>query len=393
MLKPFTIDVSDEELATLRRRLVEARFAEDFQNEDWGYGMNGAYLKELVDYWINEYDWRAHEAEINSYQNVRGEIDGVIVHALIAEGKGKRRIPLILSHGWPWTFWDFKDVIVPLTDPASVGLDDAVAFDVVIPSLPGFGYSSPLRQTGLSPQRISDLFHKLMTEELGYERYAVHGGDLGSFVSANLGHGHAESVIGVHLSLPAMLGVDFAANTAGSKAVVGPEDFADDEQGWFEHNLDRAAKTRAHSIAHRESPQSLGFAFNDSPIGLASWIVERRRLWSDCNGDVESVFSKDFLITLLSIYWFTQTVTTSMRAYADMGLGDWERRHDRIPTLDVPTAIAVMPEDNLLLPRAFVEKHVNLRRWTRMPRGGHFAAAEQPELIANDIRAFFSELE
>lgn len=388
MLEPFRIQVPDSDIEDLRDRLARTRWAEDFENADWRYGMNGDYLHELVEYWLDGYDWRAQESVMNSFDHLRGEVDGTPIHVLVAEGRGKRRIPLILNHGWPWSFWDFEQVVRRLTDPAAAGASDEVAFDVVVPSLPGFGFSSPLRRTGMSPVAMADVLHRVMTEELGHERYAVHGGDLGAFVSTNLGHAYAESVIGVHVSLPALLDVNFAAGTA----VAGPDSYAPEEAGWWEHTVAKAATIRAHSTVHRDAPQTLGFAFTDTPVGLASWIVERRRLWSDCGGDVEKVFSKDFLLNLVSLYWFTRTITTSMRAYADMGLDSWTPRHDRTPAVDVPTALAVMPQDVLLLPRSLVEKHVNLARWTVMPRGGHFAAAEQPELIANDIREFFTEL-
>lgn len=392
MLEPFKISVPDEDVLDLRRRLERTRWAEDFANETWRYGMSGDYLYELVEYWLQEFDWRAQESAMNRYQHLRGEVGGVPVHVLVAEGKGKRRVPILLNHGWPWTFWDFERLIGPLTDPASVGAPDDLAFDVIVPSLPGFGFSSPLQRTGMGPAAMADVFHSVMTKELGYQSYAVHGGDYGSFVAANLGHAYADSVIGVHLSLPALLGVDFASNTAGSKAIVSREDYAPEEAGWWEQTQLRLKSTRAHSVVHRSAPQTLGFAFNDSPVGLAAWIVERRRLWSDCDGDLESVYSKDFLLTLVSIYWFTNTITTSMRAYADMGLDTWAARHDRTPTVDVPCAVAVLPRDNLLLPKTLVAQHMNLQRWTPMPRGGHFAASEQPELISNDIRAFFADL-
>lgn len=388
--EPFSIEVPQAELDDLRRRVRSTRWADDHHNDDWRYGVPGAYARELAEYWAEEFDWRATERAINAYDNFRVELDGVPIHFLSVTGKGDRRLPLLLTHGWPWTFWDFDGVIRPLTDPAACGLDDALTFDLIIPSLPGFGFSSPLHTTGIAPEVVADLWRRLMVDVLGHDRFGAHGGDWGAFVSANLAHAHADVLVGAHLSLPALLGVDFASNTAG-RPVVGPDDYAPDEAGWYQSWTTRAVTARAHSVVHRASPQTLGWAFTDSPIGLASWIIERRRAWSDCDGNVESVFSKDFLLNLVSIYWFTRTASSSMRAYADMNLDGWHPRHGRTPVLEAPTALAVFPKDLLLLPRTLVERHAQLTHYTVMPRGGHFAAAEQPELLAADIHSFFRQ--
>jgi pimeloyl-ACP methyl ester carboxylesterase len=379
--QPFEIAVPDAEVEDLRNRLRRTRYAEDFDNDDWRFGMQGAYLRELVDYWIEEYDWRGAERDMNRYPHFTAEIDGMPIHWLFAQGKGKRTLPIILSHGWPWSFWDFKDLIGLLSDPAAHGLDDDLAFDVVAPSLPGFGFSSPLRRSGIGPLQVADVWQTLMVDVLGYERFLAHGGDWGSFVTANLAHAHADRLIGAHLSMPIIVGFD---RTTLSEADYGPG-----EEEWFGRMTRKLATATAHAIVHRASPQTLGFAFNDSPVGLASWIVERRRLWSDCGGDVERVFSKDFLLTLLSIYWFTQSVHTSMRAYTAMG---WTLRHDRSPVMEAPLGVAVFPEDIIMFPRAKVAEHTNLVHWSVMDAGGHFAAAEQPGPLAADIRAFTSKV-
>jgi pimeloyl-ACP methyl ester carboxylesterase len=387
------ISIPQADLDGLQRRLRETRWAEDFDNDDWRYGMPEHYLRPLVDYWIEEYDWRAQEAKMNAFDHFRTVIDDVPIHFIHARGRGRRVIPLICTHGWPWTFWDFAAMIGPLSDPAAHGLSDDIAFDVVVPSLPGFGFSSPLRRSGVSAAVTADLWARLMTEELGYERFAAHGGDWGAFVTANLGHAYADRLVGAHMTLPALLGVDFGAATASGKPFVAPEDYGPDEAGWYDRWQQRMLTTRAHSVAHRASPQTLGWAFNDSPVGLAAWIVERRRLWSHNDGDVEQVFSRDFLLTLVSIYYLTGTINTSMRAYKDMGLDTWTPRHDRTPVIEAPVGMAVFPYDVLLLPRSLVERYANLVHWTVMPRGGHFAASEQPELLTGDLRTFFAALD
>ena len=383
-LERFEIAVDDAAIEDLRDRLRRTRWAEDFNNNDWRYGANGEYLREISEYWAEEYDWRAQERAMNAFDHYRVTIDGVPIHFLRRDGKGRRRIPLILSHGWPWSFWDFRDLIVPLSDPASVGKPDDVAFDVIVPSLPGFGFSSPLRQA-VSRERMADIWVTLMCDVLGYERFAAHGGDAGAFITANLSHAHADRLIGAHMSFPALMGwASFEGLT--------PDRYGPGEEDWHARWTKRMATARAHGVVHRASPQTLGFAFNDSPVGLAAWIVERRRLWSDSDGDIESVFSRDDILTLLSIYWFTGTVGTSMRQYADTPLADWQPRHDRTPLLEAPTAMAVFPMDLLLVPRTVFAEQANLKRWTVMPRGGHFGAAEQPDLLADDIRAFFTSL-
>ena len=392
-MSTFEIEIPQQELDALKRRLQETRWADDFENDDWYYGMPAGYLHELVQYWIDGFDWRAQEASMNRFTHKRIVLDDVPIHFIHQPGRGKRVVPLILSHGWPWSFWDFEQVIEPLSDPAAHGLDDDIAFDVVVPSLPGFGFSSPLRRTGIGPQATADLWHRVMTEELGYDRYGAHGGDWGAFVTANLAHAYADRLIGAHLSLPALLGIDFGGANATGRPFVTAEDYAPEEAGWYEGWTYRMSTfARAHSVVHRASPQTLGWAFNDSPVGLAAWIVERRRNWSDNSGDVEEVFSKDFLLTLVSLYYLTATAHTSMRAYKDMGLDTWKPRHDRKPVLEAPIGMAVFPQDLLLLPRTMVAQYSNLVHWTVMPRGGHFAAAEQPELLTEDIRKFFSSL-
>jgi pimeloyl-ACP methyl ester carboxylesterase len=380
-MEPFEIDVPRAALDDLARRLDEARWVPDFANGDWRYGVNGEALAELVDYWRTEFDWRAQEAAMNRFPHYRTEIEGVPIHFIHVRGRDEGSIPLVMTHGWPWTFWDFRDVIGPLADPAAHGAVGAPCFDVIVPSLPGFGFSSPLTQPGIGFGRTADLWHRLMTETLGYERYAAHGGDWGAMVTAALGHRYADHLYGIHESLPGFLGLDYGSLQAS--------DYGPTEVGWFEHTKAMEAKTASHMAVHSLDPQTLAYALNDSPIGLLAWILERRRAWSDCDGDVERCFTKDDLLTTVSIYWLTGTVGTSLRFYWKNAQHPWQPIHDRQPPVEAPAAFAVFPKDVLLVPLEVARRYANVQRWTVMPRGGHFAAAEQPELLVDDLRAFF----
>lgn len=382
-LAPFRINIADERLALLNAKLRSTVWADDPPGDDpWHYGVSGPYLRELIAYWIDEYDWRAHETEMNRWPHVRGEIDGVTVHALHERGSGPTPIPLVLTHGWPWTFWDFAKVVEPLAHPERFGGDPADSFDVIVPSLPGFIFSSPSRE-GVGWRETASLWVKLMAE-LGYERFGAHGGDAGAYVTAQLAHEHADRLLGAHLHFPAFIG---AANLGSSTR----DDFAPDEVDFYDLQGD-ATRHVTHFLTQIYEPQTLAWAMQDSPVGLASWMLQRRRAWSDCGGDVERRFSKDELITSFALYWLTGTFAGSVRFYADSFRVPWSASHDRKPALEAPTGMAVFPYELLHVPRAFAEREANLVHWTRMDRGGHFAAAEEPELIVDDLRAFFRPL-
>jgi pimeloyl-ACP methyl ester carboxylesterase len=381
--EPFTVAVPDVEVADLRERLRRTRWPGDFANESWGYGTNEEWLRGFVDFWGGDFDWRAAERAINAFPNYRVEIDGVPIHYLHVRGNGPDPLPLICTHGWPWTFWEFHAVIGPLTDPAAHGGDPADAFDVVVPSLPGFGWSSPLTVTGVNCQRTADLWATLMTDVLGYDRFAAQGGDWGSLVTANLGHAYADRVVAVHESFPGLLDYDFGSISRG--------DFAPGEEALWDRLVEASGTITSHMAVHGTEPQTLAVPLNDSPAGLASWMLGRRRAWSDCDGDLDRAYSRDFLATTLSIYWFTGTIGTSMRFYLENFSRLWEPRHDRKPAIEVPTAFAQFPRDVLPLPRAVLERHSNLARWTLMERGGHFAPSEAPDLLVADVREFLRD--
>jgi pimeloyl-ACP methyl ester carboxylesterase len=381
---PFHVAIPDAELDDLKRRLRGTRWADDFGNDDWSYGVEGGWLREMVAYWSEEFDWRAQERAINRFPQYRVDIDGVPVHFLHVRGVGPDPTPLVLTHGWPWTFWDYHAVIEPLTDPARFGGDPEDAFDVVVPSLPGYGFSTPLRSTGLHPRRIAELWVTLMRDVLGYDRFAAGGGDWGAIITSELGHAHAEHVLGAHLTMATFPGIDLRR--------LREQPFAEDER-WMEARLAETARvTRSHATVHSTDPQTLAYALVDSPVGTAAWLWERRRAWSDCDGDVLAAFDRDFLCTTASIYWLTRTIGTSMRIYHEHFGRRWRPLHDRRPAIEAPAGVAVFPKELILLARATAQEQMNLRRWTVMPRGGHFAPAEEPELVVGELRAFFGSL-
>jgi len=380
--EPFTIAIPEEALEDLRTRLRQTRWATDFGNDDWRYGANEEYLHEFVDYWLNNYDWREQEKKMNSFANFRTEIDGVPIHFIHEKGKGPNPTPLILTHGWPWTFWDLNEVIRPLTDPASFGGDPEDAFDVIVPSLPGFGFSTPLRKTGVQPVQTADLWLKLMRDVLEYDQFGAQGGDWGAFVTAQLGHKYPEHLMGIHMTLPWLLG-------EGGFMPASADDYGPGEEDWFEQMNTRMQSAASHVAVHSNDPQTLAYAMNDSPVGLAAWLIERRRNWSDCDGDIEKSFTKEHLINTVMIYWLTESFSTTVRYYWENARAPWTASHDRKPTIETPTAIAVFPRELILVPRKLAEERTNLQRWTLMPSGGHFAPAEEPELVVEDLRAFF----
>jgi pimeloyl-ACP methyl ester carboxylesterase len=354
----FTISIPDAVLADLKDRLARTRYAPDFANDGWAYGTEAGYLRELVDYWRQDFDWRRVEADINRYAHYRTTVDGVPLHFIHERGKGPKPMPLVLSHGWPWTFWDFNKIIGPLSDPAAHGGDPVDAFDVVIPSLPGYTFSSPLRTTGINFWRTADLWAELMRDVLGYPRFAAEGGDWGALVTEQLGHKYADRLFGIYLHF-------MAPNAA----------FLTDGNGYLQEQATR--------------PQTLAQALHDSPAGLASWLVEKRRAWSDCGGDVERRFTKDDLCTTLTLYWATETFHTSARYYYEAAHNLWQPAHDRTPIVEAPTGIASFPGEVFMMPKRWAERYFNLKHWQVMPSGGHFAPFEEPERFVADLRAYF----
>jgi pimeloyl-ACP methyl ester carboxylesterase len=341
----------------------------------WDFGTNLGYLKNLVAHWRDTFDWREQERRLNELSHFRTEIDGLGIHFIHVRGNGPSPFPLVLTHGWPSSFFELTKLIPHLTDPAAHGGDPADAFDVVVPSMPGFGFSSRPTERFVSA-RVADLWAQLM-RRLGYQRFGAHGGDIGGGVTARLGQFHPEVVTGIHVT-----------NVYGSIGENDPPP-TDAERRYLEQQAQWERDEGAYGDIQATRPQTLAYGLNDSPAGLAAWIVEKYRAWSDCDGDVETAFSKDELLTNITIYWATETIGSSFRPY-------WDSRNNPSPRpwvpITVPCGIAIFPQDIDRPPREFAERSYTVRRWTEMPRGGHFAALEEPQLLAEDIRAFFREL-
>jgi pimeloyl-ACP methyl ester carboxylesterase len=383
-IAPFHIAIGDDDLRDLATRLERVRWPPELGNDDWRYGTSGAYLRELVDYWRDRFDWRAQEHAINQVPQFKTAIDGVPIHFVHLRGKGPRPIPLLLGHGWPWTFWDFHKVFGPLHDPAAHGGSPDDAFDIVAPSLPGYTFSTPLTTTGINFWRTADLWVELMAA-LGYPRFAAQGGDWGAFVAMQLGHKYADRLIGTHLHFVSPLSV------FGRKA-VDPADYAPDEQDGLARSRQFVREGSGYASVQSTRPETLAHALEDSPVGLCSWLVDKRRAWSDCGGDVERRFTKDELLTSVSLYWLTRSFASSARFYYETAHHPWQPSHPRAPVVEAPTGVAVFPGDIVRMPRKWIERYCNVARYTVMPRGGHFAPMEEPELLVDDIRALFRPL-
>jgi pimeloyl-ACP methyl ester carboxylesterase len=380
---PFTIDIPQAELDELRDRLHRTRWPAEPPNPEGRYGAPRPWMEDLVGYWADQYDWRAVEAEMNRFDHYRVTIDDVPIHFLRIPGKGPSPMPLILTHGWPWSFWDLHKVVQPLADPAAHGGDAADSFDVIVPSLPGYGFSVPLQTDGVDIARVAELWVKLMRDVLGYDRFGAQGGDWGAFVTGQLGHAHAEHLIGTYLTLPVVPGL------FGRRGVTRDQ-FAPDE-GWMVERMDASRRhVEAHVAVHRRDPQTFAYAMADSPAGLGAWLWHRRQLW--CDGDALEVFGRDDLCTLSSIYWFNTSFASSIRLYAEQFRKPMVLAHDRERVIDAPTGFGVFPKELLFIPKAVAEKVTDLRRWTVFDRGGHFAPAERPDAVVDELRAFFREL-
>jgi len=378
-IEPFVVNVPQSTLDDLRDRLARTRWPDEIEGAGWDYGTNLAYLKELVEYWGTRFDWRVQEKLLNSFPHFRTVIDGVRIHFVHVRSKGPQPTPLIITHGWPSTFFEMYKIIPLLTDPARCGGDPRDAFDVVAPSLPGYGFSDPPRTRGWTSVKTANLWAKLMTEVLGFDRFAAHGGDVGAGVTSRLGLLHPQRLIGIHVTsvVPPYLGPGSAPLTQAERAHL------ELEQRW-----EREEDGYGHIQGTR--PQSLAYALNDSPAGLAAWIVEKFRAWSECGDDVERCFTKDDLLTNITLYWATQTINASIRHY-------YESRHNPQPftqgiRVTVPCGVCMTTEEVDRTPREWAERTYDVRRYTLMPHGGHFAALEAPDLLVDDIRAFFRML-
>jgi pimeloyl-ACP methyl ester carboxylesterase len=367
-IRPFRVEVSDAVLDDLRDRLARTRWPDQIPGSGWDYGTDLAYLQDLCGYWETKFDWRAQEDRFNRWPHFLTDIDGQQIHFIHAKSDDPNALPLIMSHGWPGSVSEFLDVIEPLRE----------SFHVVVPSLPGYGWSGPTTQPGWDVKRVAQAWAALMAR-LGYDRYGAQGGDWGAMISAQLAALDPEHVIGLHSNMLLAFPEDASGIT------LTDEESAD---------LAAAGAFMQTGSAYQEiqgkNPQTLGYGLTDSPAGLAGWIVEKVRAWTDNNGSPEDAVTRDQILTNITVYWVTKTINSSIRLYCE------SQRSARFGPvgeyIGVPTAAAVFPKEMFRIPRAYAESRFNLVRYNRFDRGGHFAALEEPDLLVDDIRAFFKEV-
>ncbi|CAE6790886.1 hypothetical protein R69619_04745 [Paraburkholderia nemoris] len=380
-IEPFQIAVPDADIDDLRRRILATRWAPATPSPAWQQGADSVWLRELAQYWAERFDWREAERKLNLQPQFLAEVDGQRVHFVHRRGVGPACYPLVITHGWPGSFFEFHALLERLCDPAAFGCDPADAFDVVVPSLPGFSFSQAPVEPGTSAFQVADLWASLM-RGLGYERFGAQGGDLGAGVSIALAARHHERVDGIHLNF---LPSSYEPASGAAQTPLTPA-----EEAYLREKSEWAALEGGYAHMHATKPHTAAASLNDSPVGLAAWIGEKFRAWSDCDGDIERVFSKDELLTNISLYWHTQSIGTAMQMY-------WENRLQPMRFAEgqrvvPPVGFARFPKEIHHPPRTWLERTFNVVQWTDMPSGGHFAAMEKPDLLAAEIRKFFRKL-
>lgn len=377
---PFEISIPDSAIDDLKSRLANTRLPDQIADTTWEYGTDSSYLRELLEYWLNDFDWREQESQLNQFDQFKTEIDGLSMHFIHQRSENPDAIPLMVVHGWPGSVAEFDKIIGPLTDPASHGGNATDSYHVIAPSLPGFGFSEKPNQPGYSPEKIAHILAALM-ERLDYEQYAIAGGDWGAIINRHLANHYPERLIGLHSNM----------------VLAGPpEDQAQRANVTETENSLRTARTAymqnevGYQQIQRTKPQTLGYGLNDSPAGLAAWIVEKFHGWTDmpqgADGDLDNYFSKDELLSNISIYWFTGTITSSSRIYYENSRTAIEKP---IAYIDVPTGVAVYPAEIYITPKSWVDASYDLRHYALMDKGGHFAALEQPASYVNELNTFF----
>lgn len=374
-IHPFRIAIDDAEIADLKQRLAQTRWPSEMREVAWEMGMDGEFLRALADHWLHDFDWRRTESSLNRLPQFRAETESGLIHFVHLRSNVPGALPIVLTHGWPGHFAEFTKTAMMLARPAEHGRAAQEAFDVVIPSLPGYAFSSPPLRTGVDVFAIADQWSALMSA-LGYPRFMAHGGDIGAGVSTALGLRHPARLLGIHLNY-----------IPGSyQPQVADDDLAPDEKEFLRQRTTWLEAEGGYSHVQSTKPDVLAPGLNDSPVGLAAWIVDKFRSWSDCDGDVSARFTFDELLTGISLYWFTRSMPSAIRLY-------WETRRRPLrfsagERISVPVAVAHFPREIPIPPRRYVERGYNVTRWTEMKRGGHFAALEEPEALADDIRSF-----
>ncbi len=377
-VRDFKIRISDKALEDLSFRLKNTKWANHIQPSDWSMGTDEAYLHTLVDYWINDYNWRTQERELNQLSQYMCNIDGVNIHFFHIKGKGSNPQPIILTHGWPDSFIRYQKIIPLLTDPASYGGNPDVSFDVIIPSLPGIGFSTIPEPRGFNNAQVADLWVKLMVEKLGYRKFGAAGGDMGSGVTRYMALNYPEHLTGIHLT---DVGIIRGIMTANDNDLSAEEkQYKRDAGQWI-------TQEGGYMSIQSTKPQTIAYGLSDSPVGLAAWIIEKFYSWSDCSRGFENTYTMDELLNNIMIYWLNNSIASSARMY-------YENTHSLPPMgkIDVPTGMALFAKDVLLPPKAWVEKNLNVVHWTEIPKGGHFTAMEEPELFADDICKYYRNI-
>jgi pimeloyl-ACP methyl ester carboxylesterase len=381
----FHIDIPESSLVDLHDRIKHTRWPDELYNSGWEYGTNLGYLKELVQYWQHNYDWRSNERRLNEWPHYQVAIDDQEIHFIHIRSNTPHALPIILTHGWPDSFLRFEKLVPMLTDPEAYGGNASDAFNVVIPSLPGFAFSTPARSRG-DLFNIHNLWAKLMTDVLGYDKFAAHGGDWGSIITEHLARSHARHVVGIHLTDVPFL-----------HTFQKPDNLSDAERKFLEKNEQDQMKELGYAMIQGTRPHTLAAGLNDSPVGLAAWILDSFYSMGDCDGNIETCFTKDQLLTNISLYWHTQTVPSSFMPYYEVlhtNAFTWigEKVKEWTGSSSVPAGFAMFAKDSGHVPREWAARFFNVQRWTTLPRGGHFAALEAPKVLANELRAFFRTL-
>ena len=375
MIKPFKVEISDKYLQNIYSKVKNYPWHEMPDDGGWDYGTNLEYMKEISKYWIENFDWRETEKKINKFENFKSKIDGIDIHFIYEKGSGANPKPLLLSHGWPGSIIEFLNIIEKLAHPEKFGGKEEDSFDVIVPSLPGYGFSGrPAKPIG--PRKMSSIFNSLMTDVLGYKKYIAQGGDFGGTIATWLAYDFPNNMLGIHINILIIRHPD------------GPQ--TKEEKEWQERFKKEQRIEDGYRTQQATKPQTLSYAMMDSPVGVAAWIIEKMRSWSDIkNGDIESVYSKDILLSNIMIYLVTKTFNTaSWIYYGRREEGGRTLPKEHLP-LKVPTAVALFPKEYLeWAPRSYVERIYNIQQWTEMPKGGHFAALEQPDLLIKDIKDF-----
>src|SRR5215467_11826260 len=377
-VRPFKVDIPPAVINRILARVKSTRLPDPLESTDWRYGANWNYMKSLVDYWTTEFDWKKAQANLNRYPQFKAKVEDYDIHFYHVKGRGARPMPLILTHGWPGSVCEFIDAIEPLSDPARFGGSADDAFDVVVPSLPGFGFSSKPKGRPIGAPTVAALWNRLMTEVLGYPKYGAQGGDIGSRVTVQLALNHKDSIVGVHFN-----------GLAEGREPPPDAEQTPDERAWRRAAAAYLSTERDYFNLQNHKPQTIAFALSNNPLGAAAWMVEKLKAWSDSASPIEPAFTKDQVLTNVMIYLVTNTMNTSVWMYRGR-----EDDPDRAGKVTVPTGHASLPREIVTLdpPRHVLERNYNLVHYTKMPRGGHFAFWEQPKLMVADVREFFRKL-